>query len=90
MKNLLLNLKAEQTGSYKVEVGARTFCKSEPEPKQIVLAPQHCWVILDLFPPVHFVPAAVSPDRPPDLASDTTFGTFIVSSRKCLTVLPGL
>ncbi len=44
MKNLLFNLKAVQTGSYKAEVGAKTFWKSEPEPKleqkQIILASQ--------------------------------------------------
>ncbi len=44
MINLLFNLKAVQTGSYKAEVGAGsgsgTFIKSEP--KQIVSAPQHC------------------------------------------------
>jgi hypothetical protein len=46
MKNLLLNLKPVQAGSYKAEVGAgaKTFWKSEPElePKQIVLSPQLC------------------------------------------------
>jgi hypothetical protein len=43
MKNLLFDLKAVQTGSYKAEVGAEPdfFLKSEPEPelKQIVSAP---------------------------------------------------
>jgi hypothetical protein len=47
MKNLL-HLKAVKTGTHKVQVGAgagsraETFQKSEPEPKQIVSAPQHC------------------------------------------------
>ncbi len=51
MKNLLSNLKAVKTGTQKASVGAgagsgagagaETFWKSEPEPKQIVLTPQH-------------------------------------------------
>ncbi len=33
MKNLLFNLKAVQTGSYKAEVGARAETFWKPEPK---------------------------------------------------------
>jgi hypothetical protein len=46
MKNLLFHLKAMKTGPHKAEVragaGAETFRESELEPKQIVLAQQHC------------------------------------------------
>jgi hypothetical protein len=37
-------MKSVITGSYKAiaGAGAKTFWKSEPEPKQIVSAPQHC------------------------------------------------
>jgi hypothetical protein len=49
MKNLLFHLKAVETGTLKAQVGAvsvagaETFWKSEPEPKQLVTALQHCW-----------------------------------------------
>jgi hypothetical protein len=44
MKKTLFNMKSVITGSYKAiaGAGAKTCWKSEPEPKQIVSAPQHC------------------------------------------------
>jgi hypothetical protein len=48
MKNPLFKMKSVIKGRYKANVvagagsGAETFCKSEPERKQKVSAPQHC------------------------------------------------
>ncbi len=50
-------MKAVITGSYKaiVRTGAETFWKSEPEPKQIVSAPQHWPSINTTFNPPYFL-----------------------------------